>query len=66
MGDVTGNGPREGRGPYLPSGYYLDELDGRDLVVLRRPDGSEVAVFSALGADPAEMERRAWEDRRGG
>jgi hypothetical protein len=34
-------------------------------VVLRHPDGSEVAVYSAEGADPKEIERRAWEDFRG-
>ena len=59
------NGPKEERGPYLPSRYSLDELSERGFVILRRPDGSEVAVFSATGADPREMERRAWEDFRG-
>ena len=57
------DGPREERGPYLPSGYHLDETD-RDLVVLRREDGSEVAAFSSTGADPKEVERVAWEDFR--
>ena len=56
------NGPREERrGPYLPSGYTLDETDP-DAIVLRRPDGSEVATFSAVGAGPREVERSAWED----
>ena len=56
---------REGRDvPYLPSGYRLDET-GRDFAVLRREDGSEVAAFSATGADPREIERAAWEDFRG-
>ena len=55
------NGPKEERGPYLPSGYGLDETDP-DAIVLRRPDGSEVATFSAVGADPREVEKRAWED----
>ena len=64
MGDVTGDGPREGRAPYLPSGYRLDEQTERGFVILRRPGGSEVAVFSAAGADPKEVERRAWEDAR--
>ena len=59
------DGDRERRCPYLPDDYYLDELAERDLVILRRPDGSEVAVYSATGADPKEMERRAWEDARG-
>lgn len=61
---MRGNGPREDRGLYLPSGYRLDELAERDLVMLRRPDGSEVAVYSATGADPKEMEKRAREDFR--
>jgi hypothetical protein len=56
------NGPKEeGRGPYLPSGYTLDETDP-DEIVLRRPDGSEVATFSAVGAGAREVERSAWED----
>ncbi len=38
------DGPREDRGPYLPSGYTLDETDP-DVIVLRRPDGSGVATF---------------------
>jgi hypothetical protein len=44
------DGERERRSPYLPTGYRLDESDP-DLAVLRREDGSEVAVFSAKGAD---------------
>ena len=56
------DGQREGRALYLPSGYRLDELAEREFVILRRPDGSEVAAFSATGADPKEIERRAWED----
>ena len=59
------DGRREERAPYLPSGYRLDELTEREFVILRRPDGSEVAVFSAMGADPAEIERIAWADFRG-
>ena len=55
------DGRREERGPYLPSGYRLDETDPY-AVVLRRPDGSEVATFSAVGADPREVEKSAWED----
>ena len=58
------DGGRERRSPYLPSGYRLDESDP-DFAVLRREDGSEVAILSATGADPAEVERRAWEDFRG-
>ncbi len=43
------DGNRERRSPYLPTGYRLDE--DADFSVLRREDGSEVAVFSAKGAD---------------
>jgi type II secretory pathway pseudopilin PulG len=52
------------RSPFLPDDYRLDETDS-DEVVLRRRDGSEVAVFDATGADPREIEERAWEDFRG-
>ena len=55
------DGPREERGPYLPSGYRLDEADP-DTIVLRRADGSEVAAFSAVGANPKEIEWSAWGD----
>lgn len=46
----------------LPRGYYLDEASDPDVVTLRRPDGSAVARFSALGADPSEIRRAAEED----
>ena len=55
------NGAEGGRGPYLPSGYTSDETDP-DAVVLRRPDGSGVATFSAVEAGRREVERSAWED----
>jgi hypothetical protein len=55
------NGPEGQRGTHLPSGYTLDETDP-DAIVLRRPDGSEVGTFSAVGAGPREVERSAWED----
>jgi hypothetical protein len=55
------NGPEE-RGAYLPSGYTLDETDPDAIVLRRRPDGSEVATFSAVGAGAREVERSAWED----
>jgi hypothetical protein len=60
-----GDGDRERRSPYLPTGYRLDELAERGFVILRRADGSEVAVYSATEADPREMEKRTWEDFRG-
>ncbi len=47
---------------HLPEGYWL-EWDP-DVLVLRRPDGSEVAAFSAEGARPGEIERAAREDYR--
>ena len=46
----------------LPPGYRL-RLDP-DVLVLGRADGSTVAAFSALGADPREVEREAREDYR--
>ena len=52
------------RSPYLPSGYSLDESDP-ELVVLRRPDGSEVDAYTSAEADLREIERAAWEDFRG-
>jgi hypothetical protein len=58
------DGDRERRSPYLPTGYRLDERAEREFVILRRPGGSEVAVYSATGADPKGMEERAWEDFR--
>ena len=53
------DGDRESRSPYLPTGYRLDDEADPDFAVLRRGDGSEVAVFSATGADPKEVERAA-------
>ena len=44
----------------LPPGYSL-RYDP-DLLVLLRPDGSEVAAFSAPAADPLEVAAAAWED----
>ncbi len=44
----------------LPPGYRMRE--DADLLVVLRPDGSEVAAFSALGADLLEVIAAAWED----
>ena len=44
----------------MPPGYRL-RWD-TDLLVLLRPCGSEVAAFSALGADAREVVAAAWED----
>ncbi len=44
----------------LPPGYRLQE--DPDILLLLRPDGSVVAAFSALGADPLEVIAAAWED----
>jgi hypothetical protein len=46
---------------YLPSGYRLDKTDP-NFPVLRREDRSEVAAFSSTGANPKQVERRAWKD----
>ena len=53
------NAPGEKRPPYPPDGFSLDETTDPGAVILRRPDGSEVAAFSAEGADPREIERAA-------
>jgi hypothetical protein len=45
----------------LPPGYSLDASDP-DVVALRRPDGTTVAVFSALGATPESIQQAAYED----
>ena len=58
-GQVRG-GPVGRDWPGMPFGYRL-ALDA-DLLVVIRPDGSPVAAFSALGADPLEVEAAAWED----
>jgi len=44
----------------LPPGYYVDK--NAELLVLRRPDGSAVAVFSVRGVARELVERAAWED----
>jgi 3-oxoacyl-ACP reductase-like protein len=41
--------------------YYLDESDS-DIVILRRQDGSFVAVFSASGATRDGIDEAARED----
>jgi hypothetical protein len=43
--------------------YYLDESDP-DIVILRRQDGSLVAVFSACGATSKGIVEAAKEDYR--
>jgi hypothetical protein len=47
-------------GSTLPFGYYVErELD---VLLLRRPDDTLVAAFSARGVDPFEVELTVWED----
>jgi hypothetical protein len=62
---LSGREPeREARGvegPGLPTHYYLDESDP-DVVVLRRPDGTFVAAFSAEGATREGLLEAAKED----
>ena len=48
----------------LPPGYHLQR--DPDLLLLRRPDGSVAAAFSARGATEEAVERVAWEDQGGG
>jgi hypothetical protein len=45
---------------HLPSGYHT-QLDP-DVVVLRRADGSQVALFSSRGFVAEAVEQAAWED----
>ena len=45
---------------WLPFGYYL-ERDAEQLI-LRRPDCPVVTAFSAVAADPFEVELALWED----
>jgi hypothetical protein len=44
--------------------YRMDLVSEPDVIILRRPDGSEVAKFSMLGATLEEIERAAKEDYR--
>jgi hypothetical protein len=46
------------REPRLPSGYSLDRSDP-DVLVLRCPQGTAVARFSAWGATAEAIEREA-------
>ena len=46
------------REPRLPSGYTLDRSDP-DVLVLRCPDGTAIARFSAQGATAEAIEREA-------
>ncbi len=48
----------------LGNGYYLDLVNERGLIVLRRDDGTEVAKFSVWDATSQAIEQAAQEDRR--
>jgi hypothetical protein len=48
--------------PKLPAGYWLDLVFDPDTLILRRPDGSLVAVFSMWGATAEAIEKVAKED----
>jgi hypothetical protein len=48
--------------PKLPEGYRLDLSSDPDAPVLRRPDGSAVARFSAWGMTDEAVQREALED----
>jgi hypothetical protein len=45
---------------WLLFGHYLER--DADILILRRSDGSFVAAFSAVGAEPFEVELTVWED----
>jgi len=53
---VGGTGPS--KEPRLPPGYSLDRSDP-DVLILRCPNGTEVARFSARGATAEAIEREA-------
>jgi len=46
----------------LPPGYALEH--GADALLLRREEGSVVAVFSVRGATPSDAARIAWHDHQ--
>lgn len=48
---------------WLPPGYFLDRSDP-ELLILRRPDGSFVAAFSARGATREGIRQAAEADAR--
>ena len=48
----------------LGNGYYLDLVNERGLIVLRRDDGTEVAKFSVWDATGRAIEQAAREDKR--
>ena len=62
---MRGDGAAEGAATGLPAGYSL-ESGGPGRLVLRRGDGSAVAVFafSAFGPTPEAVREAAEEDRR--
>jgi hypothetical protein len=47
-------------GSTLPFGYYVEREP--DVLLLRRPDDTLVAAFSARGVDSFEVELTVWED----
>jgi hypothetical protein len=50
----------ERNGLELPLDYHLER--DADVLILRRPDSSFVAAFSARGVDLSEVELTVWED----
>ena len=62
---LTGNGGREQRALYSPTGYRLDEGTDRGFLIhLKRPDGSVVASYDPGAVDLPAVEARTWKDRR--
>ena len=48
--------------PKLPEGYRLDLYSDSDAPVLRRPNGTKVACFSARGMTKGAIEQEALKD----
>jgi hypothetical protein len=48
--------------PKLPAGYWLDRVTDPDVLMLRRPNGSVVAVFNMWAATAEAIEKVANED----
>jgi hypothetical protein len=46
----------------LPAGYTLEH--GADALLLRRADGSVVAVFGVRGTTFSDVEKTAWHDHQ--
>ena len=64
MGGLTRSERRRLRKDRLAAGYWIEH--DATMIVLHRPDGSVVAAFNPMGADPEEIAAEAWGDAAGG